>query len=78
MVFRRIYGEEIERASIEAIEDDFKRELATAKRQTAWQKGREPPQQKPATTVTPEAAGSSLTCSRTARRSRVTWSASSS
>jgi len=39
MVFRRIYGVEIERVSAAAIEDDFKRELATAQRQIAWQKG---------------------------------------
>ena len=39
MVFRRIYGEEIERVSEQAIEDDFKRELAEARRETAWHKG---------------------------------------
>ncbi len=35
MVFRRIYGEEIE----QAIEDDFKKQLDSARRQAAWQKG---------------------------------------
>jgi len=39
MVFRRIYGVEIERVSAQAIVDDFKKELATAQRQIAWQKG---------------------------------------
>jgi hypothetical protein len=39
MVFRRIYGVEIDRVSAERIEDDFKRELATARRQIARQKG---------------------------------------
>ena len=40
MVFRRIYGVEIERVNVAAIEADFKKELATARRQIAWQKGR--------------------------------------
>ena len=39
MVFRRIYGEEIERVSAQAIEDDFKRQLDSAKRQTARYRG---------------------------------------
>ncbi|MCP4546820.1 MAG: hypothetical protein GY835_10195 [bacterium] len=39
MVFRRIYGEEIERVSAASIEDDFKRQLDTARRQAAWYKG---------------------------------------
>ncbi|MCP4594709.1 MAG: hypothetical protein GY842_28585, partial [bacterium] len=39
MVFRRIYAEEIEQASIERIEDDFKSQLDTARRQAAWHKG---------------------------------------
>lgn len=39
MVFRRIYGEEIERVSVEAIEDDFKRQLDKARRQAARYKG---------------------------------------
>ena len=39
MVFRRIYGEEIERVSEDAIEDDFKRQLATARRQAARYRG---------------------------------------
>ncbi len=39
MVFRRIYGEEIERVSVEAIEDDFKKQLATAKGKISQQKG---------------------------------------
>ena len=40
MVFRRIYGSEIERVSAQTIEDDFKKQLDTARRQTAWHKGR--------------------------------------
>ncbi len=39
MVFRRIYAEEIEQASIERIEEDFKSQLDTARRQAAWHKG---------------------------------------
>jgi len=39
MVFRRIYGVEIDRVSAQAIEDDFKKELATARRRVAQQKG---------------------------------------
>ncbi len=39
MVFRRIYGEEIDKVTSESIEDDFKRQLDTARRQTAWHKG---------------------------------------
>ncbi len=39
MVFRRIYGVEIERVSAQAIEDDFKRELAAARGRLAVQKG---------------------------------------
>ncbi|MCP4657531.1 MAG: ATP-binding protein [bacterium] len=39
MVFRRIYGEEIEQVNAQAIEDDFKRELAEVRRETAWHKG---------------------------------------
>ncbi len=39
MVFRRIYGEEIERVSALAIEDDFKRQLDSAKRQAARYRG---------------------------------------
>ncbi len=39
MVFRRIYGEEIERVSAKVIEDDFKSELATVKGQVAVHKG---------------------------------------
>ncbi len=33
MVFRRVYGEEIETVSAEAVEDDFKRQLDFARRQ---------------------------------------------
>ncbi|MCP4659500.1 MAG: hypothetical protein GY856_29180, partial [bacterium] len=40
MVFRRIYGVEIERVSAAKIEDDFKRQLDSARRQIARQKGR--------------------------------------
>jgi hypothetical protein len=39
MVFRRIYGVEIERVSAQSIEDDFKKELATAQRQIARYRG---------------------------------------
>ncbi len=39
MVFRRIYGEEIERVNAKAIEDDFKQQLATARGQVRWHKG---------------------------------------
>ena len=39
MVFRRIYGEEIERVSAQEVENDFRKQLATARRQAAWQKG---------------------------------------
>ena len=39
MVFRRIYGEEIERVSVASIEEDFKQQLDTARRQVAWHKG---------------------------------------
>jgi hypothetical protein len=39
MVFRRIYGSEIEDLGVEEIEADFKSELATARRQTAYHKG---------------------------------------
>ena len=39
MVFRRIYGVEIERVSAATIEDDFKKELDSARRQAAWHKG---------------------------------------
>ncbi len=39
MVFRRIYGEEIELVSTQAIEDDFKRQLDSARREAAWYKG---------------------------------------
>ena len=35
MIFRRIYGVEIERASTVSIEDDFLRQLDTARRQAA-------------------------------------------
>jgi hypothetical protein len=35
MVFRRLYGAEIERVNLESIETDFKRELGTARRQIA-------------------------------------------
>ena len=40
MVFRRIYGEEIERVSAASIEDDFKKQLDSVRRQAAWHKGR--------------------------------------
>jgi hypothetical protein len=39
MVFRRIYGEEIERVNSEAIEDEFKKDLASARGQIARHKG---------------------------------------
>ncbi len=39
MVFRRIYGEEIERVSAGEIENDFKRQLDSARRQAARHKG---------------------------------------
>ncbi len=39
MVFRRIYGEEIERLSISEIDDDFKRQLAKLKGQLSVHKG---------------------------------------
>jgi hypothetical protein len=39
MVFRRIYGEEIERVNSEAIEDEFKKDLASARGQLARHKG---------------------------------------
>ncbi len=39
MVFRRIYGVEIERVSAAKIEDDFKRQLDSARRQIARQEG---------------------------------------
>ncbi len=39
MVFRRIYGEEIERVNAAAIEDDFKRQLDSARRQAARYRG---------------------------------------
>ncbi len=39
MVFRRIYGEEIERMSVGEIDDDFKRELASLKGQLSVHKG---------------------------------------
>ena len=39
MVFRRIYGAEIEQVTRKTIEDDFKKELATTRRKVAWQKG---------------------------------------
>ncbi|MCP4592935.1 MAG: hypothetical protein GY842_19540, partial [bacterium] len=39
MVFRRIYGEEIDRVNAASIEDDFLRQLDTARRQIAWHKG---------------------------------------
>jgi hypothetical protein len=39
MVFRRIYGEEIDRVSVGQIDDDFKRELASLKGQLSVHKG---------------------------------------
>ncbi len=39
MVFRRIYGEEIDRVSVREIDDDFKRQLAGLKGQLAVYKG---------------------------------------
>ncbi len=39
MVFRRIYGEEIEDLSVREIEAEFKQELATARRQAARHRG---------------------------------------
>ncbi len=39
MIFRRIYGEEIERVGIRTIVDDFKRELARVKGQVSQHKG---------------------------------------
>ena len=39
MVFRRIYGEEIELVSAEAIEDEFKKELAAVKRRASGYRG---------------------------------------
>ncbi len=39
MVFRRIYGAEIDDMSVKEIEDEFKQELATAKGQAAHHKG---------------------------------------
>ncbi len=39
MVFRRIYGEEIERVSVGDVDNDFKRELAAAKGQLSVHKG---------------------------------------
>ena len=40
MVFRRIYGEEIERVPLSKIEDDFKQKLDSARREIASYKGR--------------------------------------
>ncbi len=40
MVFRRIYGEEIERLSVRQVEDEFKQELASLKGQVSQHKGR--------------------------------------
>ena len=39
MVFRRIYGEEIERVTVADVDDDFKRELAAAKARVSVHKG---------------------------------------
>jgi AAA+ ATPase superfamily predicted ATPase len=39
MVFRRLYGTEIEQVDAEKIEDDFQRELAAARGQVRWHKG---------------------------------------
>ena len=39
MVFRRLYGEEIDRVSVGEIDDDFKRELTSLKGQLSVQKG---------------------------------------
>jgi hypothetical protein len=39
MVFRRIYGEEIERVTVASIDDDFKRELAAARARISVHKG---------------------------------------
>jgi hypothetical protein len=39
MVFRRIYGEEIDRVTVEEIDEDFKRELATLKGRLSVHKG---------------------------------------
>ncbi len=39
MVFRRIYGEEIENVALTTIEDDFKKQLAAVKRQAARYRG---------------------------------------
>ena len=39
MVFRRIYGEEIERVSVGEVDDDFKRELATVRGRLSVHKG---------------------------------------
>ncbi|MCP4655567.1 MAG: hypothetical protein GY856_09135 [bacterium] len=39
MVFRRIYGSEIQKVSQKEIEDDFKRQLDSARRQVAQQRG---------------------------------------
>ncbi len=39
MVFRRIYGAEIERVSLASVEDDFKKQLDFAKRQAARYRG---------------------------------------
>ncbi len=39
MVFRRIYGEEIEQVTAETIDDDFKHQLDSARRQAAWHRG---------------------------------------
>lgn len=39
MVFRRLYGEQIDRVSVAEIDDDFKRELAAVKGQLSVKKG---------------------------------------
>ncbi|MCP4657319.1 MAG: hypothetical protein GY856_18060, partial [bacterium] len=39
MVFRRLYGEQIDRVTVEEIDDDFKRELAVLKGRLSVQKG---------------------------------------
>jgi hypothetical protein len=39
MVFRRIYGVEIQQVSLARIEDDFKKQLDSARRQAAWHRG---------------------------------------
>ncbi len=40
MVFRRMYGAEIEQTSVASIDEDFKQQLASAKGLASWHKGR--------------------------------------